>query len=46
MLPDGIFEAHHAQILSCSGPRANVWFIVQPIFPSFQLASPVFSIAL
>ncbi len=44
MLSNGIFEAHCAQILSCSGPRASAWFIVWPIFPSFRLASLIFSI--
>jgi hypothetical protein len=35
MIFDGIFEAHCARILLCSGPGACVWLIVQPIFPSF-----------
>ncbi len=34
MFPNGTYEAHHARILSCSGP----WII----FPTFQLFSPFF----
>jgi hypothetical protein len=46
MFFDGIFEAHHAQILSCFRPRANVWLIIQLIFPTFQLFSLIFSTVL
>jgi len=41
-----IFEAHHARILSCSGPRAGIWFTIRPIFSTFQLSFPFFFIAL
>jgi hypothetical protein len=43
MLFEWILEAHCAQILSCSNPQADVWFIAQPIFPTFRLSSPIFS---
>jgi hypothetical protein len=42
MLSDKIFKIHRAQILSCYGPRTIACLIVQPIFPSFQLASSIF----
>ncbi len=42
MLSDGTSKAHRARILSCSGPRASVWFVARPIFSTFQLSSPVF----
>jgi hypothetical protein len=45
-LSNMIFEAHYAQILSCSNPRASAWLTIQPIFPSIQLTSMVFSIVL
>jgi hypothetical protein len=43
MIFDGIFEAHHAQILSCFGPGVGAWFIVRPIFLGWQLVFPIFS---
>jgi hypothetical protein len=43
MLSDMIFKTHCAQILSCSSPKASVWFKVQPVFPTFRLFSPSFS---
>jgi hypothetical protein len=46
MFSNGIFKAHHAQILSWFGPGVSVWFIIQPIFPTFQLSSQVFSTSL
>jgi hypothetical protein len=46
MFFDKILKAHCAQILSCFGPRAGAWFIIWPIFPTFQLSSPIFSIML
>ncbi len=33
---------HCAQILSCFGPRIDVWFIVQLVFWAFQLSSSSF----
>jgi hypothetical protein len=39
MLFDETFEAHRAQILSCSGLGAGVWFTTQLIFLTFQLFS-------
>jgi len=39
---DGIFETHHARILSCFGPRVGTWLIIQPIFLTFQLSSLIF----
>jgi hypothetical protein len=44
MFFDEIFEAHHAQILSCFSFGACVWFIAQPIYPTLWLFSPIFSI--
>ncbi len=44
MFFDEIFEAHHAQILSCFSLGACVWFIAQPIYPTLWLFSPIFSI--
>jgi len=38
-----IFEAHRARIISCSSPKVSVWLTVWPIFPSFRLASLIFS---
>jgi hypothetical protein len=35
MLFDGIFEAHCAQNLSCSSPRAGIWLIARLIFLTF-----------
>jgi hypothetical protein len=46
MLSDAIYETHHAQILSCYSPKVGAWLIIRPVFPSFRLASLVFSIAL
>jgi hypothetical protein len=46
MFSNKIFKAHRVQILSCSGPRTNTWLTVPPLFPTFQLFSPIFSIAL
>ncbi len=43
MLFDGIFEAHRAQILSCSNLGMDVWLITWLIFPTFWLSSLVFS---
>jgi len=43
MLFDVIFEAHNAQTLSCFSLRMNTWFIVRPVFLTFQLFSPIFS---
>jgi len=43
MFSDRILEAHRAQILSCFGPKVGAWFTTQPIFPTFQLSSPIFS---
>jgi len=40
---NGISKAQCAQILSCSGPGANTYLIIWPIFPSFWLTSLVFS---
>jgi hypothetical protein len=37
-----IFKAHCAQILSHFGPKVDVWLIIWPIFPSFQLIALVF----
>jgi hypothetical protein len=45
MLSDKISKAHCAHILSCYGPKVGIWFITRLIFPTFQLSSPVFSIA-
>ncbi len=45
-LSDRISEAHCAWILSCFGPRADVWFIVRLVFLAFQLLSPNFSTTL
>jgi hypothetical protein len=42
MLFDRTFEAHHARILSCCGPRVNIWFIIRPIFLNFRLFSLIF----
>jgi hypothetical protein len=42
MLFDGTFEAHCAKNLSCSGPGADIWFIVQPVYLAFQLSSLTF----
>jgi len=42
MFSNGIFKAHCAQILSWFGFGVNTWFIIQPIFPTFQLSSQVF----
>jgi len=39
MLFDGIYKAHHAQILSCFNLGADVWFTIWLIFQSFQLIS-------
>jgi hypothetical protein len=44
MLSDEIYESHHARILSCYSP--SLYLIIWPVFPSFQLASSVFSIPL
>jgi hypothetical protein len=41
MLFDGIFEAHHVQILSYYNLGVDVWFTIQLIFLAFQLTSPV-----
>jgi hypothetical protein len=46
MFFNGTFEAHRVQILSCSGPKASIWFIVRPVFPTFRLFSPIFCSAL
>jgi hypothetical protein len=46
MLSNGIFEAHYAQILSCFGLGADVWFTARLVFPTFQSCSPVFSTTL
>jgi len=43
---DGIFDTHHARILSCFGPRVGAWPIVQVIFLGFWLAFSIFSITL
>jgi hypothetical protein len=43
MFSNKILKAHHAQILSWFGPKVNIYFIIQPIFPTFQLSSQVFS---
>jgi hypothetical protein len=37
------FQAHHAQILLCFGPRASIWLIIQLNSPNFQFFSPIFS---
>ncbi|CAK9870200.1 unnamed protein product, partial [Sphagnum jensenii] len=42
MLSNRTFETHHAQILSCFGPWMGIWFIIQCVFPTFQLSSLVF----
>jgi len=42
MLSNKIFEAHCVQILSCSSLGMNVWFIIWPIFPTFQFFSQCF----
>jgi hypothetical protein len=42
MLSNETFEAHCARILSCFDLGVSVWLIVRPIFPSFQLSSPIF----
>jgi hypothetical protein len=46
MLFDGILKTHYAQILSYSGLKLDVWFIVRPIFLAFQLLSLNFSTTL
>jgi hypothetical protein len=38
--------AFYAQILSCYSPKVGAWLIIRQVFPSFRLASLVFSIAL
>ncbi len=42
MLSDRISEIHCVWILSCFGLGIGACLIDQPIFPSFQLASPIF----
>jgi hypothetical protein len=42
MLFDETSEAHRAWILSCFGLRVSVWLTTWPIFPTFQLSSPLF----
>jgi len=46
MPSDEIYEAHHARILSCYGPRVNVWLTTWPIFLAFRLSSLIFSTTL
>ncbi len=46
ILSDMIFEAHCAQILSCSNLGAGVLFMARPIFLGFRLVSLIFSITL
>jgi hypothetical protein len=46
MLSDGISKAHCAQISSCFGSGASVWFTIQLIFLGFWLISLVFSTTL
>jgi len=43
MFFNGIFEAHHARVISCFGPKASLWLTIWSIFPSFQLVSSIFS---
>ncbi len=40
--PTRHLKPHHAQILSCSGSRVGVCFIIRPVFLAFQLSSLVF----
>jgi hypothetical protein len=42
MFSNKTFEAHHAQILSCSNLGVDVWFIIWVISPTFRLSSLVF----
>jgi hypothetical protein len=42
MLSNKIFEAHCVQIWSCSSLGASVWFIIWPIFLTFQSSSPIY----
>jgi hypothetical protein len=42
MFSYGISKAHHARILSCSGPKVGTWLTIRLIFPAFQLFSPIF----
>ncbi len=46
MFSNEILDTHHAQILSCLGTRVGAWFIIRPIFSTFQLSSPIFSTTL
>jgi hypothetical protein len=46
MFFDKISKAHCDQILSCSGPGAGIWFIIQLVFLAFQLFSLVSSTTL
>jgi len=46
MFSNEILDTRHAQILSCLGLRVSAWFIIQPIFSTFQLSSPIFSTTL
>jgi hypothetical protein len=43
MLFDKIFEAHYACILSCSGLKVLIWFIIWLVFLAFWLSSPIFA---
>jgi len=44
MLYDKTFEAHCAQILSCSGPMVSAWLTTWLVFPIFWLSSLIFCI--
>ncbi len=42
MFFDGTFEAHHAQILSCYGPRASAWLTSSTSLPNLLIIFPNF----
>ncbi len=46
MFSKRILEAHRAWLSSSSSPRVGIWLIIRPIFPTFRLSFPVFSITL
>ncbi len=43
MFSNKIFKPHHVRILWCSSLGVGIWLIIQPMFPTFQLSSLVFS---
>jgi len=46
MLSNKILKAQHVQNLSCYSPRVSTWCTIRPTFTTFQLSSPIFSIAI